>query len=76
MTEPEPTLPPDDLTIADLRADLEDFKSAIVARLEDIDAKLYELIYNQRKAGDRARAVAMLRAALAAAEAPEESGAE
>jgi len=57
----------------DLLAELAEFKAAIVVRLEEIDAKLLELIYHQRKADGRARAAAMLRAALAAAEAPEDS---
>ena len=71
MTDPETIEscpPPADATLDDLRADLEEFKQAIVVRLEDIDSRLYELLYNQRAAGEREAARAMLTAALAAVE--------
>ena len=57
--------PPPPSSLDDLRAELDDFKSSIMARLDETDSLLHDLIYAIR--GKEQRAAKMLEAALLAA---------
>lgn len=67
MTDPDdPAPPPPPCSLEELRAEMLDMRDSIIHRLEDIDTRLHELLYNQRARADAARTVAMLEAALRA----------